>query len=138
MTMNATLLKDTAVSRPDHQGVMKVLQRKRFRMSKAVLGLDRIFSNQVMRCVAIIASGDGMMTGFGPTVVIVTHDMTIRARGGIIAQVGETFAIGIGIGAASQHDSKQRAQDQSGNTGSHDFSGRRFHQAADPFKRDLY
>ena len=113
--MNATSLEDQAVSRPDDQRVVKILQRKGFRMPEAVLRLHGVFPDQVMRRMTIISSGDRMMTGLGPTVVMIAHDVAIHTGRRIVAQVGKAFAIRIGVSASARHDPDQRAEDQSGN-----------------------
>jgi hypothetical protein len=58
------------------------------RMPKAVVGLHSIFSEDVVRCVAIIASSGSTMTRLQPRIVLRLHDVAVGTSRGIVREVG--------------------------------------------------
>src|SRR5262245_53656346 len=61
VTIDARTLQDSCVLRPDDQGVMEILKGERLGVPKAVLRLRQILADEVVRRVATVAGGDGVM-----------------------------------------------------------------------------
>ena len=58
-----------------------------------MLELGEVFPEKVLRHMAVVACGHGVMSRFEPPLVPVTHDVAIHASLGIIGQVGATLGI---------------------------------------------
>ncbi len=56
---------------------MKIIKRKVVGMPKAIRGFGHIFSQKVIRRMAIVTSRHVFMRGFLPTVILFIHNMTI-------------------------------------------------------------
>src|SRR5262245_40784160 len=85
VTMTTAIPKHAAVARPDHQRVAIVLQSEPLGVPEPVLGLGIVFVREVVRRVAVVADGDGMVAGLLPAVVVVAHDVAVDARPGVVA-----------------------------------------------------
>src|SRR5689334_19218844 len=86
MTFPASVLRHPLAAGLHPNGLVKTVRRERERMKKTVIRFCKIFSEEVGRRVAIVASGNGAMAGFDPTIKMVLHDVTIGARLRIVAQ----------------------------------------------------
>jgi hypothetical protein len=91
MAANAVMLKLLQIGLSDPDRFVKVLKRERLRMVPAILGFDEILVWEGRRDMAVVATGDTMMAGFHPGVVLVIHDVAVFTGGGVIAEVGEAF-----------------------------------------------
>lgn len=84
------------------------------RMKETIAGLDRIFSNNAVRRMAVITGGSGMMTGFDPAVVLGAHHVTVGAGRGIIQKIRISFGVQKSVAAhANRHadrDAEYQAQ----------------------------
>jgi len=80
-------------------------------MEESVAGFNGIFSQQVVRGMAVIAGGRRMMAGFDPAAVLITHGMTVGACAGTVLQI--RVALGVNKGIAAQPDC-QAHQDRDG------------------------
>jgi hypothetical protein len=63
-------------------------------MLKAIGHFGGILPNHIGRRMAIIAGGDGAVAGLTPAVVLLLHDVTVGASGGVVGQIRSTFGIG--------------------------------------------
>jgi len=81
---NAVLVQNAGIARPDADGFMKVLQRKCLGVMIPVFGFREIFTQEIVRHVAVVAGGVSMVAGFLPPVVLLAHNMTIHARPRIV------------------------------------------------------
>jgi hypothetical protein len=106
MAIDASVLGDAAVSRLDSNRLVKILERERQRVEKPVIGLGDPMTNEVVWQMAIIAGGDVAVAGMLPGIVVPLHDMTVRARFGVAAQIAGAFA----IAERKQSDAKQQAE----------------------------
>ena len=100
VAMDAVGVKQFAAGWPHLDRLVKILQRKRLGMQKAVLTFFIILAEKIMGQVAIVTGSGGMMTGLLPAIVLVAHDVTIDACFGVVAQI--RCALGIIKGIASQ------------------------------------
>lgn len=82
------------------------------RMKEAIAGFDRVFSDQIVRRMAVVASSRGMMAGLHPCFVLGAHGMTVRACCGIIEKVGITFRIQKRVTADSRAQADENRQNK--------------------------
>jgi hypothetical protein len=87
MAMQAGLLSHAMISRFNSNGFVEILERKRQRMEKTVVGLGIPLSNKIMRQMAVIADRDVLVAGLLPRIEVALHDMAIRAALRIAAEV---------------------------------------------------
>src|SRR3569833_1036934 len=57
-------------------------------MPEAVVRFDRVFSNDVVWCVAVVAGRGAVVARLDPSVVLLTHDVAVYARLRIVGEVG--------------------------------------------------
>ena len=62
-------------------------------MPESVQTFGGIFADKIGRGMTIVAGSYGVVRGLYPAVVLLVHDMTIFAGGGVIAQVRVSFAV---------------------------------------------
>src|SRR5579871_943224 len=62
-------------------------------MPEAVICFDRVFPDEVVRSVAVVAGRGGVMARFKPGVVLCLHDVAVRAGRGIVGQVRVTLRV---------------------------------------------
>ena len=74
-----------------------------------------------MRRVAIVADRDGTMAGLEPCVVMILHNVAVRAGFRVVGQVRSTFGINEGEGANTAGDTHRHTDD-------HPFDRARFHR----------
>jgi len=85
MARDAVIAENFAIAGPDANGFVKILQSEALGVPKPILGLGQVFADKIMRRVAVIARRNGMMTGFLPAIVLVTHDMAVHAGFRVVA-----------------------------------------------------
>jgi hypothetical protein len=112
MTTQAVVLKDFGIVRLNANRLMKILKRKTLGVVIAVRRFGNIFSDQIMRKVAIDAYGGGMVRTFLPRSVLLIHDMAIGTRFGIGGEIGEAIRIGKREDANSGQKAKNRGQEE--------------------------
>lgn len=79
-------------------------------MEETIGGFDRVFSDQVMRSVAIVALGNRTVAAVDPSGVVVLHYMTIGARFRIVGQVGVAPGVHECVQAESDQHAEQKSQ----------------------------
>ena len=91
------------------------------RVIKPVNTLDRVFPEKVMRCMAVIADRDGVMAGLEPGVVVVLHDMAIRAGGRVVGEIRRPLGVDERIPAQAGGRAAQEAEnhDQKSHSSTH-------------------
>jgi hypothetical protein len=70
---------NAAVIFVNHDWFMKILRCECQRMEKPIATFTVPFAKKVMRCVAIVALGNVLMSRFDPGVIVPLHDVTVRA-----------------------------------------------------------
>ena len=93
MTAPARAFRNAVIELRDFDGVGIPASGEVKGVPEAVVGLHRVLAEEIMRRVAIVACCDRMVARLHPGVVLALHDMTIRARGRIIRQVGISLGI---------------------------------------------
>lgn len=93
MALNAVVLEDGSVLVVDANRFVEVLQGKTFRVPEAVLGFGEILADKVVGQMAIDATGNCMVAGLLPAIVLFTHDMTVHAGFGITAEITQPFTV---------------------------------------------
>lgn len=102
--MDAVGLKDLRTHGPEADRLWKVLQRETLGVPEAVLGLNKVLGDRNVWHVAVIAGRNGVMTGLLPTVVLVSHNVTVDARLRVVAQVRESFGVVDSEAPRAEHD----------------------------------
>ena len=80
------------------------------RVEETVGGFHGVLAEEVVRRVAIVTGGDGAVTRFHPAVVIIAHDVAVRARAGIVREIGVSLRVDEGVRADADHDPDQYAE----------------------------
>ena len=78
---------------------------------ETVIGFYRVFADDIVRRVAIVAGGDGVMAGLQPGIVLRPHHMAVGAGLGIVREIGITLGIDEGIGAKAEGQAQQGGSD---------------------------
>jgi hypothetical protein len=110
MTIDARVLRNAPISRFNSDRLMKILKRERERMEKPVVGLSDPMTDEVVGQMAIVAGSDVSMAGLLPGVIMPLHDVAIRARFWIAAQVAGAFAIAECKQAYAEQQAEQYGQ----------------------------
>jgi hypothetical protein len=77
-----------------------------------VVSFDRVFSNDVMRSVAVVAGCGVVMARLDPSIVLLAHDVTIDAGGGIIRKVRVALGIDERVSANADYEAKRDCENQ--------------------------
>ena len=99
-------------------------------MPEAVICLDIIFAEKVVRRVAVITGGDRPMARLDPRIQVFPHDMAVGAGRRVIGQIRPTLGIKKSVAADTKSEAENGAENDGGNLpacfGFHDrnlFSG---------------
>ena len=84
VTANAVLLQNCMILGFDANRLWKILQSKGFGVEKAIFRLGKIFTDEVMGQMAVVAGGSLMMAGLLPTIILFAHDVAVDASLGVI------------------------------------------------------
>jgi hypothetical protein len=80
-------------------------------MKEAIVGFDRVFADDVVRRVTVIAGGGGVMAGLDPSVILRVHDVAIGAGAGIAGKIGVTLGVDKRVSADSDSQTYKNGQD---------------------------
>ena len=94
----------SVIARFDAQWVGVFAGCERERMPESVLGFRRILRNETRWCVAIVARCHRPVARFNPRVVMLLHDVAIRARLRIVGEIGAAFGVDKRV---TSHSSRQ-------------------------------
>ena len=83
----AGVLGDASVSLGDAKGIGIAADREVERVPEAVARLHRVLGNQRVRRVTVVARRHGVMAPLGPRGEVLAHDVAVRARRRIVAEV---------------------------------------------------
>ena len=111
---DAVLLQHRGVARLDHDRFGKVLEREPLGVPEAVFRFGRIFCDEAVWGVAVIARGDRVMAGVLPAIVLLAHDVTVHTSGGIVGEIGMALTIVERVAADSGEQTDRRSQNQCG------------------------
>ena len=87
VTAAASRFRNPFVPRPNQNIVWKSPRRKSKRVEESVLNLGRVLARKIMRSVAIVASSHRAVRRFDPRIVILLHDVAVRARLRIVRKI---------------------------------------------------
>src|SRR5687767_9986833 len=93
MTIAAGLLRDGTVMGLDLQRIGERAGRERERVPEPVRGFREVLADEIVRHVAVGATGDSAMARALPGTEVLFHDVTVRADGRIGAEVRRPFRI---------------------------------------------
>ncbi len=91
-----SILSHSAISGFDLDRFVKILQGERQRVKEPVVRLGDPLAQKVVRQMAIVADGDVPMPRVQPGIVVILHDVAIRAGQRIIAQITGALTIAKG------------------------------------------
>src|SRR5437660_1752627 len=83
------------------------------RVPESVIGLYRVFPENVVRSVAVIAGGRRVMARFQPGIVLRAHHVAIGAGRRIVGEVGVSLGINKGVAAKPKEQTQCNTQEQS-------------------------
>jgi hypothetical protein len=110
VTAKAVSLGDLAVARKNPDRLVERSGREIERVPEAVADLRRVLSDEIVRCVAVVAHGDRTMAALYPAVELFAHDVAVRARAGIVREIGVAPCIDEGVA----RETHERAEDDGG------------------------
>jgi hypothetical protein len=93
VTRQAGALHDLPTLFCDLDRLVKILECKIVGMPEAILDFCRPLADKLVRHVTVGATGDVMMSGFDPAVVLRVHDMTVGARLWIGREIGRAMRV---------------------------------------------
>src|SRR5262249_2336614 len=124
MAMAAGAFHDFAVEAGDLNCVRVFTGSEVKRVEETVARFDRIFAQEIMRCMAVIARRRPAMTGLDPARVLLVHGVTVGARGGIVQEIGIAFGVNKCVATNADEHADQDRQ--------HQFQPRHFHGCLSP------
>ena len=127
VTVPAGVFRDGAAARFHIDRLMEITGREGVRMPETVIGLGPVLAEEIVRGVAIIASGDGTVAGLQPGVIVILHDMAVRACLRIVGEVGAAAGVDKGVPA----DPGREAEQDSERDGRGANASTRIHSVAD-------
>jgi hypothetical protein len=106
VAMQTGVLRNAAIARFDADGIGEIFEREGERMEEAVVGLRDPFADGVVRQVAVVTDGDATVAGLLPRVVVLLHDVAVRAALRVVAEIAGALAVAQGEGAEADERSK--------------------------------
>src|SRR5581483_8582653 len=110
MTAAARVFSDLVVELRNFNGVRIMAAGEVEGVPEPVVRLHGIFSDRVMRGMAIVTGCDRMMAGLQPGIVLRLHNMTIRAGGRVIGEIGISLGVDESVGAKTYGDPKKKCR----------------------------
>src|SRR5215472_7624376 len=86
-------------------------------MKEPVAGFNGIFPGEIVRRVAVIASGSGVVAGLDPSVVLSAHRVAIGAGCGIVQKVRITSGVQEGVSSETYQSPGKYSRHQKHNPG---------------------
>ena len=111
MAVAASLFRDFLASFFHPNRFVKVARGERVRMPEAVIRLDIVFADEVVRCMAVVTGGDRPMARLDPCFQVSAHDVAVGASARIIGQIRPTLGIKKSIAADTDSESKNDTED---------------------------
>lgn len=93
VTADARVLSDRAIAVFNLDRIWVVAHGKRQRVEEAVVGLGDPLANSVMRKMTVVANGNVVMTTVLPCLNMFLHNVTVRTRLRIVAEIASTISI---------------------------------------------
>ena len=106
VTAAAGILGDLVVELGDFDGVGIVAAGEVERVPESIVSFDRVFSDEVVRRVAVIAGSNRVVARFLPGIVLRLHNMAVSTRGRIARQIGISLGVDEGISAQTDDNAK--------------------------------
>jgi hypothetical protein len=106
----ASILGDVVIEAGDFDSVGIPASGEVKGMPESIVGFDRVFPDDVMRRVAVVAGGDGVVARLHPRVVFRPHHVAISAGCRIVGEVGVSLCIDECICAQTDDQTKQNRE----------------------------
>ena len=108
----AGVLDDAVIEFRDLNCVRVISAGEVERMPETVVRLYGVFTDDVVRCVAVIAGGYGVMARFHPAVILRLHDMAVCTCRRVICHVGVSLGVEERISAKADGDSEDYSRNE--------------------------
>src|SRR5262249_1048401 len=96
VTVETRGLQRRSVARLDVDRLLEILERERSAVVVAVQPLREVLPEEVVWHMAIVAGRHRVMRALLPALVLRVHDVTVRAGGRVVAQIGERLRVADG------------------------------------------
>jgi hypothetical protein len=110
--MTAGAFHDLVVELSDLDGVWIFTAGEVEGVPESVIRFDCVFPDDVMRRMAVVAGCGVVMARLDPAIVLLTHDVTIDAGGGIIRKVRVALGIDERVSANADYEAKRDCENQ--------------------------
>ena len=107
MTMPARVLSHRAAAGLHGNRLMEIAGRESVGMPKTVVRLRPVFTHEVVRRMAIVAGGHRAVARLHPGIIMVLHDMAVRARFRVVREVRSATGVDERVTTNSCRQSKQ-------------------------------
>jgi hypothetical protein len=111
VAMAARTFHDLVIKFSDLDGVWIFAGGEIEGVPESVIRLDRVFSDDVMRSVTVVAGCGVVMARLDPSIVLLAHDVTVDAGGGIVRQVRVSFGIDERISTDANDEAERDRED---------------------------
>src|SRR5687767_2719733 len=115
---NAILLDLRRIDGANADGLCEILQREFYGMVPAIIGFRDPFPKKIMRSVAIVADGAGVVRRLQPRIEMIVHDVTVRACLWPVGEVSEALRELEGVRTETKQETCCGCEHE-GQTGSH-------------------
>lgn len=112
VTMATGVLGDFVVELCDLDGVGIPAGREVEGMPESVVGLDGVFSENVVRGVAVVTGRGRVMARLQPGIVLRAHDVAVGAGGRIVGEVGVSLGVDEGEEAEAEEEAERDSEQE--------------------------
>ena len=110
VTVSAGVFRDSAAARFHIDRLMEIAGREGVGMPETVIGFGPVLAEEIVRRVAIVAGGYGTVAGLQPGVIVVLHDMAVRACLRIVGEVRAAARVDKGVPADPGREPEQHTE----------------------------
>lgn len=107
----AIILDDRRRARVQLDRLVEILKREAPGVAIAVLHLGEVLAEKVLRHVAVVAGGEGVVAGVLPGFVLLAHDVAVDAGHGVVGEIRTALGGFKGESARADKDAEEDAED---------------------------
>lgn len=137
MAMAAGGFSDLAVALGDLDRIGILAGREIKRMPEPVLCLGRVFADQIVWRVTIVACGNTAMAALDPAIVLFLHHMAIRAGLRIVGEIRRALRVDESVCSDAQGQSHSYAERYTGQCRSFDHNARKLSRITPEGRREF-
>ena len=128
VTAKAVLLHNRAAGVFHLNGLVEVLEREAFAVPIAVFGFGVVFAEEVLRSVAVVATGDCMMRALKPAIVLLVHYVAVNASIRVVGKIGQPLCEIEGVTAHPGKNTGQEAKQEAWKCHAQDAFSKKCHR----------